>query len=59
MLKALILGENEALKKVEILSLSQELVVSVHFCSNATRTHIAGADFHRRNDFTVEFHFSL
>jgi hypothetical protein len=33
-----ILGENEALKKVEILSLSQESVVSVHFGSNATRT---------------------
>jgi hypothetical protein len=30
MLKALIIGENEALKKLEI-SLSQELVVSVHF----------------------------
>ncbi|GAX38990.1 hypothetical protein [Nodularia sp. NIES-3585] len=38
MLKALIIGENEALKKVEILSLSQELAVSVHFSSNATRT---------------------
>jgi len=28
------------LKKVEILSLSQESVVSVHFGSNATRTRI-------------------
>ncbi|MDB9372366.1 hypothetical protein [Nodularia sphaerocarpa] len=38
MLKTLILVENEVLKKVEILSLSQELVVSVHFGSIATRT---------------------
>lgn len=35
---ALINGVYEALKKAGILLLSQELIVNVHFGSNATRT---------------------
>ena len=49
-LNASILSENEALKKVEILSLSQESVISVDFGSNATRTRIPLVELRTRGD---------
>lgn len=56
LLKAWILGKDEALKKVEILSLSQESVVTVHSCSITTRARYRTTKWPRRANIFLRLH---